>query len=167
MEYLIGGLIGASNFVLPHSGSFLFLLILIVCITVIIAIWIRVVQGCGENPVVATLAMIPLGMLHGASLYIIIGLLFRMVLLGIALAVVYACFGAMITSSTPVNTTKGEEKIPNQLYDKDNRAYHVTLSGGTVFIRDNDGNDIALYKSGNHTYQDKDGREYHNWDLEN
>ena len=167
MEYLIGEAVGASDFSLPRRGTFLFWLILIVCAIIIIAIWIHVIQGCRKNPVLVTLAMIPLGILHGASMYIMIGVIFRMILLGIALAVAYVCFGMSNTSSTPITTTQREETIPAQLYDKDNRAYHVTVAGGTVFICDNDGREQALYKSGNHTYQDKDGNEYHNWDLEN
>ena len=67
MEYLIGEAVGASDFSLPRRGTFLFWLILIVCAIIIIAIWIHVIQGCRKNPVLVTLAMIPLGILHGAS----------------------------------------------------------------------------------------------------
>lgn len=162
---LLGSIIGLETIPLVQSGVFLWMIVA-VCAVAAIGYWVYVLNNCCENPIAATLLMLLFGIVHTASWYFVIGVTIRMILGGIALAIVLLVLTGVFQDNRnngDSTTASSENTLPKSLC-MNGKLYYVSHGGEDyLYIYPSNGdnrNSIRVHKTGEHSYSDDNMNDY-------
>lgn len=139
----VAGAFEIKPFALPNTGSILWILLLVAVVLCAGGIWLSVIRRSRYGAVGTTVMMFLFGAIHFITVFLIVAVAFRLLVVGGVLLVLF-CVLTLPASQSAEQASEGG--WGTFLIGEDGESFRVvSQSGGTGMIRNRQGNDISVY----------------------